>query len=155
VAAAVDDDDEAVLATLQVPLKGIFELDTARLVWLAVRRVAVGTLPAGGAAPPGGIELRARLVAESEREPVTTELIERLLDGIRASFQVYAGTDLEDTARRLAAELKADPGEISTLLSSPRGAVLAAGERFAALEVIVATGARAQLDIELRVSQPS
>jgi hypothetical protein len=148
-AAAADDDDKAVLATLQVPLKGVFELDTARLVWLAVRRVGVGALPAG-AAPPGGVELRARLVAESEREPVTTELIERLLDGIRASFQVYAADDLEGTARRLAAELKADQAEMSTLLSSPRGAVLAAGERFAAVEVIVTSGARAQLDIELR-----
>ena len=147
--AAADDDDRAVLATLQVPLKGVFELDTARLVWLAVRRVAVAALPAG-AAPRGGVELRARLVAESEREPVTTELIERLLDGIRASLQVYAADDLEGTARRLAAELKADQAEMSTLLSSPRGAVLAAGERFAAVEVIVTAGARAQLDIELR-----
>jgi hypothetical protein len=147
--AAADDDDRAVLATLQVPLKGVFELDTARLVWLAVRRVAVAALPAG-AAPLGGVELRARLVAESEREPVTTELIERLLDGIRASLQVYAADDLEGTARRLAAELKADQAEMSTLLSSPRGAVLAAGERFAAVEVIVTAGARAQLDIELR-----
>ena len=39
---------------------------------------------------------------------------------------------------------------MSTLLSSPRGALLAAGERFAAVEVIVTAGARAQLDIELR-----
>jgi hypothetical protein len=146
---AADDDDEAVLATLQVPLEGIYELDTARLVWLAVRRVAVAAL-AAGTASPGRIELRARLAAESEREPVTTELIERLIDGIRASFQVYAADDLEGTARRLAAELKADPAEMSTLLSSPRGAVLAAGQRFAAVEVIVTTGARAQLDIKLR-----
>jgi hypothetical protein len=110
----------------------------------------VGALPAGSAAPAGGIELRARLVAESEREPVTTELIERLIDGIRASFLLYAGADLDGTARRLAGELKADPAEVSTLLSSPRGALLAAGERFAAVEVIVTTGARAQLDIKLR-----
>ena len=147
--AAADDDDKAVLATLQVPLEGVYELDTARLVWLAVRRVAVAAL-AAGTASPGRIELRARLVAESEREPVTTELIERLIDGIRASFQVYAADDLEGTARRLAAELKADQAEMSALLSSPRGAVLAAGERFAAVEVIVTGGAHAQLDIELR-----
>ncbi|MDP9259690.1 MAG: hypothetical protein M3Q31_24495 [Actinomycetota bacterium] len=154
VAAAAEDEDEAMLAALQVPLKGVFELDTARLVWLAVRRVVVGALPAGSARPPGGIELRARLVAESEREPVTTELIERLLDGIRASLQVYAGADLEATARRLAAELKADPAEMSTLLSSPRGAVLADGEHFAAVEVIVTAGARAHLDVELQTVTP-
>ena len=98
---------------------------------------------------PGGIELRARLVAETDREPVTTELLERLLDGIRASFQVYAGDDVEDTARRLAAELRADPSEISTLLSSPRGSLLAAGERFAAVEVIVSAAAQPHLAIEL------
>ena len=143
------DEEQPALAAVQVPLKGVYELDTARLVWLAVRRAAVATLPPASAAVPGGIELRARLVAETDREPVTTELLERLLDGIRASFQVYAGDDVEDTARRLAAELRADPSEISTLLSSPRGSLLAAGERFAAVEVIVSAAAQPHLAIEL------
>lgn len=143
------DEEQPALAAVQVPLKGVYELDTARLVWLAVRRAAVATLPPASAGVPGGIELRARLVAETDREPVTTELLERLLDGIRASFQVYAGDDVEDTARRLAAELRADPAEIATLLSSPRGSLLAAGERFAAVEVIVSAAAQPQLAIEL------
>ena len=143
------DEEQPALAAVQVPLKGVYELDTARLVWLAVRRAAVATLPPASAGLPGGIELRARLVAETDREPVTTELLERLLDGIRASFQVYAGDDVEDTARRLAAELRADPAEIATLLSSPRGSLLAAGERFAAVEVIVSAAAQPQLAIEL------
>jgi hypothetical protein len=147
-----DEHEEIPLAKLEVPLKGVYELDTARLVWLAVRRIAVATLPPAGAAVAGGIELRARLVAESDREPVTTELLERLLDGIRASFQADAGDDLEATSRRLAAELRADPAEITTLLSSARGSLLAAGERFAAVEVIVSSGAQPQLAIELRTA---
>jgi hypothetical protein len=150
VAVSAEEDEPVVLAAVQVPLKGVYELDSARLVWLAVRRVVVATLPAGGAAAPGGIELRARLVAESDREHVTTELIERLLDGIRASFQVYAGEDIDATARRLAAELKADASEMTALLTSPHGAILGAGERFAAVEVIAAAGAQPQLSIELR-----
>jgi hypothetical protein len=150
VAVAADGEDEAVLAAVQVPLTGIFELDSARLVWLAVRRAVVATLPAGDSASSGGVELRAHLVTESGRELGSTELIERLLAGIRASFLRYAGDDLEDTARRLAAELKSDPAEMSTLLSSPRGALLAAGERFAAAEIIVAAGTHPRLEIELR-----
>jgi hypothetical protein len=149
-ARAADEDDEAVLAAVQVPIAGVFELDSARLVWLAARRVVVATLPARGAAAPGGLELRARLVTESDRERGSTELIKKLLDGIRAAFQVYAGPDLEDASRRLAAELRGDPAEMSSLLSSPRGAVLGAGERFAAAEVVVAAGSRPRLDIELR-----
>jgi hypothetical protein len=152
IAVPVDEGDETEeeppLATVQVPLKGVFELDTARLVWLAVRRVAVATLPAASPAS-GGIELRVRLVAESEREPITTELLERLFDGIRASFQVYEG-DVDGASRRLASELKADPSEMTKLLTSPNGALLPAGERFAASEVIVTTGANPKLAIELR-----
>jgi hypothetical protein len=148
------EDDEAEqappLATVNVPLKGVYELDTARLVWLAVRRVAVAALPAATPAP-GGIALRARLVAESEREPITTELLERLFDGIRASFRVYDG-DVEDTARRLASELKADPVEMTNLLTSPNGALLSAGERFEASEVIVTSGPHPKLEIELRTA---
>jgi hypothetical protein len=133
-----------------VPLKGVYELDTARLVWLAVRRVAVATLPASASAS-SGIELRASLVAESEREPITTELLERLFDGIVAAFRVYEG-DAEDASRRLASELRADPSEMTTLLTSPRGALLAPGERFSASEVIVTTGADPSLAIELRAT---
>jgi hypothetical protein len=150
------EESETVLASVHLPIKGVYELDTARLVWIAVRRVVVATLPAGRAVAPGGIELRAHLVSDSEREPMTTELIERLLDGIRASFQPYAGDDLDATALRLAAELRADPDEISTLLSSPRGALLGSGERFGAVELIVAAGAHPHLDIELRaISAPA
>jgi hypothetical protein len=129
-------------------LKGVYELDTPRLVWIAVRRVAVATLPPA-VGVSGGIGLSARLVAESEREPITTELLERLFDGIRASFQVYEG-DVEDASRRLASELRADPSEIAKLLTSPNGALLPAGERFAASEVIVTSGANPKLEIELR-----
>jgi hypothetical protein len=149
-ALAADEGDEGVLAAVQVPIAGVFELDSARLVWLAARRVAVATLPVAGGAPSAGVALRARLVTESERERGSTELIKKLLDGIRAAFQVYAGADLEDAARRLAAELRSDPAEMSALLSSARGAVLGAGERFAVAEVTVAAGSRPRLEIELR-----
>jgi hypothetical protein len=145
-----DDEEEPALAAVQVPLRGVYDLDTARMVWLAVRRVAVATLPPASAAVTGGIALHARLVAETDREVVTTELLERLIDGIRASFLLYAGDDPEGTARRLATELRADPSEITTLLTSPSGSLLAAGERFAAVEVIVTTGSHPQLAIELR-----
>lgn len=154
IALPVNEDDEAgedaPLATVRVPLKGIFELDTARLVWLAVRRVAVAALPAASPVS-GGVELRARLVAESEREPITTELLERLFDGIAAAFRVYEG-DVEDASRRLASELRADPSEMTKLLTSANGAVLAPGERFAASEVIVSSGANPSLEIELRTA---
>lgn len=150
VAADDDDEDEPVLAALQVPITGVFELDTTALVWVAVRRLAVATLPAGSAAPPGGVELRARLVTESDRVLGSTELIKKLLDGIRASFQPYAGADAEDAAQRLAVELRADAAEMSALLASPRGAVLGAGERFDAAEVTIAPGASPRLEIELR-----
>jgi hypothetical protein len=88
-------------------------------------------------------------VAESEREPITTELLERLFDGLRASFQVYEG-DVEDASRRLASELRADPSEMTKLLTSANGALLSAGERFASSEVIVTSGANPKLEIELR-----
>jgi hypothetical protein len=42
---------------------------------------------------------------------------------------------------------------MATLLSSPRGALLAPGERFAAADVIVAAGTQAQLEIELVTPQ--
>jgi hypothetical protein len=155
IAVPVVADDEAeevpALATVQVPLKGVYELDTPRLVWVAVRRVAVATLPAATAVS-GGVDLHARLVAESEREPITTELLERLFDGIRASFQVYDG-DVEDASRRLASELRADPSEMTKLLTSPNGALLPTGERFAASEVIVTSGASPNLEIELRAAE--
>jgi hypothetical protein len=145
-------DEETVLAALEVPIAGVYELDSARHVWLATRRVAVATLPPGSA-PPGATALRARLFTGTERELGNAQLIKKLLDGTRAGFQVYAGDDLEDTAQRLAAELRADRAEMATLLGSPRGAVLAPGERFAAAAVIVAAGTQAQLEIELVTPQ--
>ena len=90
------------LAALEVPIAGVYELDSARHVWLATRRVAVATLPPGSAAPPGATALRARLFTGTERELGNAQLIKKLLDGTRAAFQVYAGDDLEGTAQRLA-----------------------------------------------------
>jgi hypothetical protein len=153
IAVAAEDGDEAVLASVRVPLTGVFELDSARLAWLATRRVVVVALPTESAARPGGVELRARLVTESERERGSTELIEKVFAGIRASFQAYTGDDLEGTARRLAAELRGDEAEMSALLSSPRGVLLGAGERFAAAEIIIGSGEHPQLEIELRPSR--
>jgi hypothetical protein len=155
VAAAGDDDErEPPLAVVRVPLRGVYELDTERLVWLAVRRAVVATLPPAGAPPTGGIELSVHMVAETEREPVTTELLARLIEGIRTSFLLREGEDLEETARRLAraAELRADAAEVNVLLGSPNGALLPAGGRFAAVEIIVTSGPGPQLLIELRAS---
>jgi hypothetical protein len=151
-----DEQPEPPLAIVRIPLQGVYELDTERLVWLAVRRAAVATLPAGGAVPPGGLELTAHLVAETEREPVTTELLERLIEGIRRAFQAHEGDDLEDAARRLAraAELRTDAAEVNALLSSPNATLLAPGGRFAAVEIIVTSGPSPQLAIELRASAP-
>jgi hypothetical protein len=141
-------DEETVLAALEVPIAGVYELDSARQVWLATRRVVVATLPAG-AAPPGATALRARLSTGTDREHGSAQLIKKLLDGTRAAFQVYVGDDLESTAQRLAVELRSGQAELETLLGSPRGAVLAPGERFVAADVIVVAGTRAQLEIEL------
>ena len=102
---------------------------------------------------PGTTALRARLFTGTERELGNAQLIKKLLDGTRAAFQVYAGDDLEGTAQRLGCELRADQAELATLLSSPRGALLAPGERFAAADVIVAAGTQAQLEIELVTPQ--
>jgi hypothetical protein len=149
-----DEEREPPLARVLVPLRGVYELDTERLVWLAVRRAVVATLPLAGAPALRGVELSAHLVAETEREPVTTELLERLIEGIRTSFRAQEGDDLEETARRLAgaAELRTDPAELNALLRSPNGALLAAHERFAAVEIVVTSGAAPQLAIELRPS---
>jgi hypothetical protein len=154
IASAADDDGDPVLAALQVPIAGVYELDSARHVWLAVRRVVVATLPPGTAAATGTTVLRARLATGSDREHGSGPLLKKLLDGMRASFQSYAGDDVDDTARRLAAELRADQAEMVALLSSPQGALLGAGDRFGAAEVIVAAGERPQLEIELRSAQP-
>jgi hypothetical protein len=115
--------------------------------------VAVATLPPAGAAP-GAIALRARLSTGSDRELGNAQLVKKLLDGIRAAFQVYAGDDLDGTAQRLAAELRGDQAELATLLSSPRGAVLGRGQRFAAADVLIDAGTQAQLEIELVTPQP-
>jgi hypothetical protein len=147
-----DEEPESILASLRIPLQGVYELDTERLVWLAVRRAVVAALPAAGAALPGDIELSARLVAETQREPVTTELLARLIEGIRLSFRAHEGEDLEETSRRLtrAAELRTDAAEVNALLRSPNGTLLAADARFAAVEVLVTSGPQPQLSIELR-----
>ncbi len=123
---ADEGDEETVLAALEVPIAGVYELDSARHVWLATRRVVVATLPPGQRRPSGQRSPCVRVSPrDSDRELGNVQLIKRLLDGIRAAFQVYAGDDLEGTAQRLAAELRADQAEMTTLLSSPRGAVLA------------------------------
>jgi hypothetical protein len=143
------DEEEIVLAALRVPIAGVYELDSARQVWLATRRVAVATLPAPDTAAPAAIALRARLSTGSDRELGNAQLVKKLLDGIRAAFQVYAGDDPDGTAQRLAAELRGDQAELAMLLGSPRGAVLEPGRRFAAADVLIDAGAPAQLEIEL------
>jgi hypothetical protein len=153
-AATADDADADVLAAVEVPIAGVFELDTARRVWLATRRVVVATLPPGTVAPRRGVALRAGLATGSDREHGNVPLITRLLAGILASFRIYAGDDLDDAALRLAAELGGDPAEMTMLLSSPRGAVLGSHDRFGEAEVTVAPGTRPQLEIQLRAIQP-
>jgi hypothetical protein len=149
-ATAAGDTDGVSLAAVDVPIAGVYELDSASSAWLAARRAVVATLPADGTVPPGGIELRIRLSTGSDREHGSIELIKKLLDGIGDAFYAYAGADLDETARGLAAELKQGQDEMTTLLSSPRGALLASGERFGAVEVAIVAGSRAQLDVELR-----
>jgi hypothetical protein len=149
-AAVAGEDEPAVRASLQVPIAGVFELDSARLVWLAVRRVAVGTLPVVDPAPPGGLALHVRLATGSDRERGSTELIKRLLDGVRASFQVYAGENPAEAARRLGGELRAGESEVLDLLNSPRAGLLGAGDRFGSVELEILASERPQLEIELR-----
>jgi hypothetical protein len=148
-ATAAGDDDEAPLAVVQVPIAGVHDLDSASSAWLAARRAVVATLPPDGIAPPGGIELRILLSTGSEREHGSIELIKKLLDGIGDAFYAYGGADLEEAARGLAAELKQGQDEMTMLLSSPRGAWLAGGERFGAADVAIVPGARPQLEVEL------
>ena len=153
-AASADDGDADVLAAVEVPIAGVFELDSARRVWLATRRVVVATLPPGSVAPAHGVALRAGVATGSDREHGNVPLITRLLAGIVASFRAYAGDDLDDAARRLAAELGGDPAEMTMLLSSPRGVVLGSRDRFGAAEITIAPGTRPQLEIELTALQP-
>jgi hypothetical protein len=141
---------EAPLAAVQVPIAGVYDLDSASSAWLAARRAVVATLPPDGIAPPGGMELRILLSTGSQREHGSIELIKKLLDGIGDAFYAYGGADLDETARGLAAELKQGQDEMTMLLSSPRGALLASGERFGAAEVAIVAGARPQLEVELR-----
>jgi hypothetical protein len=148
--AASGEDDEAPLAAVQVPIAGAYELESASRAWLVARRAVVAALPADGTVPAGGIELRIRLATGSEREHGSIELIKKLLDGIGDAFYAYAGPDLDETARALATELKQGQDEMTMLLSSPRGALLASGQRFGAADVAIVTGSRPQLEIELR-----
>jgi hypothetical protein len=152
--ATADEGDADVLAAVEVPIAGVFELDSARRVWLATRRVVVATLPPGTVAPHHGVALRAGLSTGSDREHGNVPLISRLLAGILASFRTYAGDDLDEAARRLAAELGGDQAEMTMLLSSPRGAVLGSHDHLGAAEVTVMPGTRPQLEITL-TSGPS
>jgi hypothetical protein len=154
-ASTAGQDDEDALAAVRVPIAGLFELDSARRVWLVTRRVVVATLPAGAPVEPGGIALRVRLVTGSEREHGNVPLIRKLLDGIRASFQIDGGVeDVAGAARQLAHELGESEDELRMLLSSPRGALLAGGAGWGAADITIASGAPPQLDIELHSTQP-
>ena len=91
VATAADEDDEAVLAAVQVPIAGVFELDSAstRLArWLVApwsRRFprTAPLLQAGSSCASGSS-------TGSEREHGSIELIKKLLDGIGDAFYAYA-----------------------------------------------------------------
>lgn len=149
-----DDDDEAAVA-VRVPIEGVFELDSARRVWLVTRRVVVATLPAGAGVEAGGIALRARLVTGSEREHGNVPLIRKLLDGIRAAFQIGGGTeDVARAARQLAHELGESEEELRMLLGSPRGALLGGGATWGAADIAIVSSTPPQLEIELRPRQP-
>jgi len=154
-AATTAGDDEIVVAAAQVPIAGVFELESARRVWLLTRRVVVATLPAGTVVASPGVTLHARLLTGSEREHGNVPLIRKLLDGIRAAFQVDGGVDdVDGAARQLARDLGEDQDEMSALLSSPRGAVLGARAGWRAVDIAIAPGASPQLELELRAAQP-
>jgi hypothetical protein len=147
--AAAAADEEALLAAVQVPIAGVYELDSAASVWLAARRAVVAARPPAGTAPPGGIELRVRLATGSERERGSIELIKKLLDGIAQAFSIHAGENLEERARALAAELGQGQAEMRMLLSAPHGALLAGGRRFSAAEITIVAGTAPRFEIEL------
>ena len=67
-ASTADDGDADVLAAVEVPIAGVFELDSARRVWLATRRVVVATLPPGASllragSPSVQVSPRARIAS--------------------------------------------------------------------------------------------
>lgn len=154
-----------VLITMRVPVTDSHELETAKSVWLAARRVAVGVAPGASLAPPA-IDLRIRVSTGSARSRGSIELVKKLLDGACAALHVYAGPNLEEVTRRLGNELGEDPGTLRDLLSSERGALLGpldflwlrgeglqvspADDRICAAEVSFAQGPELQLEIELR-----
>jgi hypothetical protein len=154
-AAPIADGNEMVVAAAQVPIAGVFELDSARRVWLLTRRVVVATLPAGTVMEPPGVALHARLLTGSEREHGNVPLIRKLLDGVRAAFQVDGGVDdIDGAALQLARDLAEGQDEMHALLSSPRGALLGARATWHAADIAVVPGASSQLEIELRAAQP-
>jgi hypothetical protein len=156
----------ALLAAVRVPVADGLELDTARHAWLAARRAVVAELAAGPEAPPGGVDLRIRVVAGSARRRGSIELVKKLLDGVCAAFHVYGGANLDEVTRRLALELGEDPEGVRALATSPRGALLGAcdcfwlrgegvqvspaDDRIHAAEVAFVSGDVAQIEIELR-----
>jgi hypothetical protein len=167
-AAAEPEDDDALLAAVQMPIAGVYELDSASRVWLAVRRAAVAALPPAGTPPPGGVDVRIRLASGTERERGSVDLIKKVLLGVCASFHAYDGASLAEIARGLAAELRGEEAEITALLSSPRGAVLGPSgflslrgervqvnpvdDRIRTAEIAVTAGEPPQLEIELRAA---
>lgn len=166
IAVAEGEDDGALLARILVPLADGREVDNAREVWLAARRAVVAGLPAAAAAPPGGIDLRLRVVAAADPRRGSVELVKKLLDGVIAAFHAYDGANLDEVVRRLSLELGEDPERLRELALSPRGALLGAydafwlgpagvqvspaDDRIHAAEVVFVSGAVAQLEIELR-----
>jgi hypothetical protein len=166
VAVAGGEDDGAMLARVLVPVADGREIDNAREVWLAARRAVVAGLPVAAEAPPGGIDLRVRVVVGADPRRGSADLVKKLLDGVIASFQVYNGANVEEVVRRLSLELGEDPERLRELALSTRGALLGAndsfwlrqagvqlspaGDRMHAAEVVFVSGAVAQLEIELR-----
>jgi hypothetical protein len=166
IAAVENEVGDPPLAAVRVPVIDGLEVETARHVWLAARTVVAAELPAGVEAPPGGIDLRIRFTVESTRRRGTIDLVKKLLDGVCAAFQSYAGANLDEVARRLALELGTGAEAMRALAASPRGALLGAhdcfwlrgegvgvtpaGDRIHAAEITLVTGPVPQLEIELR-----
>jgi hypothetical protein len=97
-------------------------------VWLPVRRAVLDTLPdaASDRRSLQPFALRLRLHAPRPR-PEPVRIIKPLLDGTIAAFQRHDGSQLDDVAQRLAAQLSSSVAEIAPLLVDPRAALLGAG----------------------------
>jgi hypothetical protein len=123
-AAAADEADATLIASVRVPLTDGHELDTAQAVWLATRDALHAALPPAAGASPAGVELRVRFVTGIARTQGSVELIRRLLDGVSASLYRHAG------------DAGSEPGP--------------ADDRIRVAEVTFVLGAAPQLEIELR-----